>query len=103
MDPPSPLHFQRCGACGAAVHPPRPLCPACGARDLAFEQSAGRGVVYSSSDVHRRDGVHNVALVDLDEGLRVMSTVAVGVAIGARVRGRVDDEGRLVFDAEEPA
>jgi len=30
-----------------------------------------------------------------------MSTVEVGVAIGVRVRGRVDDDGRLVFEVAE--
>ena len=99
MDAPSPLHFQRCGACAAAVHPPRPTCPVCGSRELAWEESAGAGAVYSSSDVHTREESYNVALVDLDEGYRVMSTVEVGVAIGTRVQGRVDDDGRLVFDA----
>ena len=99
MDSPSPLHYQRCSSCSAAVHPPRILCPVCGGRDLAWERSRGEGEVYSASDVHTREGVHNVALIDLDEGYRVMSTVAVGVAIGTRVRGRVDDDGRLVFDA----
>ena len=100
MDAPSPLHFQRCGACAAAVHPPRPMCPVCGARDLAWEVSAGLGTVYSSSDVHTREETYNVSLVDLDDGYRVMSTVEVGVAIGTRVRARVDDDGRLVFDPE---
>ena len=100
MDAPSPLHFQRCGACAAAVHPPRPACPACGSTTLAWERSAGRGTVYSTSDVHTREETYNVSLVDLDEGPRVMSTVAVGVAIGARVRGREDDDGRLVFEVD---
>ena len=81
------------------MHPPRTMCPVCGLRDLRWEESRGAGVVYSTSDVHTREGVHNVSLVDLDEGYRVMSTVAEGVAIGTRVRGRVDEDGRLVFDA----
>jgi len=99
MDAPSPLHFQRCATCAAVVHPPRTLCPGCGGRALEWDESAGRGVVYSSSDVHTRDEVFNVALVDLDEGFRVMSTVAVGVPIGTRVRGVVEDD-RLVFAVE---
>ena len=98
MDAPSPLHFQRCAGCAAAVHPPRPMCPVCGSRDLAWEESAGAGAVYSSSDVHTREETYNVSLVDLDEGFRVMSTVVLGVAIGTRVRGRADEAGRLVFD-----
>ena len=96
MDAPSPLHFQRCASCGSAVHPPRPLCPVCGSPELAFEQSAGRGTVYSTTTVHGREGRHDVSLVDLDEGPRVMTAVDGGGVIGARVRGRVED-GRLVF------
>jgi uncharacterized OB-fold protein len=62
-----------------------------------------RGVVYSTSTVHARDGAYNVCLVDLEDGARVMSTV-VGVEpdevrIGMAVRAREDDDGRIVFDA----
>jgi uncharacterized OB-fold protein len=94
--------FQRCEDCRAAIHPRRVLCPACGSRRLADETSAGRGVVYSTTTVYRREAIHNVALVDLDEGFRVMSEV-VGIApddvrIGMGVRAREDGE-RIVFDA----
>ena len=99
MDAPSPLHFQRCASCAAAVHPPRLLCPVDGSRDLAWEESAGAGTVYSATTVHAREGAHGLCLVDLDEGYRVMSTVEGGVPIGTRVRGRVAGDGRLVFDA----
>ena len=99
MDAPTPLHFQRCGACAAAVHPPRPLCPVCGARDLAWERGAGLGTVYSATTVHTREERYDVSLVDLDEGYRVMTTVDGGGVIGARVRGRVDAVGRVVFGA----
>jgi uncharacterized OB-fold protein len=62
-----------------------------------------RGVVYSTSTVHARDGAYNVCLVDLEDGTRMMSTV-VGVEpdevrIGMAVRAREDDDGRIVFDA----
>ena len=100
MDAPTPLHFQRCAACRSAVHPPRPMCPVCGATDLAFEQSAGQGTVYAATIVHAREGAYDVSLVDLDEGFRVMTTVDGGGEIGARVSGRVEDaeDGpRLVF------
>ena len=76
------------------------MCPVCGSRDLAWEESRGQGTVYSSSDLHTPAETYNVSLVDLDEGYRVMSTVEVGVAIGTRVRGRVDDDGRLVFEVD---
>ncbi|HEY0343952.1 MAG TPA: OB-fold domain-containing protein [Solirubrobacteraceae bacterium] len=99
---PSGPAFQRCEDCRSAVHPRRVLCPVCGSRRLADECSAGHGVVYSTTTVHAREGRYNVALVDLDEGFRVMSEV-VGIApddvrIGMGVRAR-DDGGRIVFDA----
>ena len=90
MDAPSPLHFPRCAACASAVHPPRVLCPRCGGRDLAWEESAGEGTVYSATTVHSREGEHGLCLVDLDEGLRVMAAGAP--AIGARVALRVEEE-----------
>jgi uncharacterized protein len=98
VDLPSPLHFQRCSSCGSAIHPPRPLCPVCGSTALAFAESAGAGTVYSTTTVHAREGSHDVSLVDLDEGYRVMTAVDGGGVIGARVQGRVED-GRLVFGA----
>jgi uncharacterized protein len=94
--------YQRCEDCGSAIHPRRVLCPACGSRRLADERASGHGVVYSTTTVHAREGPYNVVLVDLDEGIRVMSEV-VGIApddvrIGMRVRAR-DDGDRIVFHA----
>jgi uncharacterized OB-fold protein len=62
-----------------------------------------RGVVYSTTTVHGREGTHNVCLVDLEGGVRMMSTV-VGidpddVRIGMAVIARVEDGGRVVFHA----
>ena len=74
------------------MHPPRVLCPRCGGRDLAWEESAGEGTVYSETTVHRREESYGLCLVDLDEGYRVMAAGAPG--IGERVRLRVE-EGRL--------
>lgn len=93
MDAPSPLHFQRCVSCGAAVHPPRLLCPVDGGRELAWEESAGRGAVYSQTTVHGREGSHGLCLVDLEEGYRVMAAGAP--PIGTAVTLTIDEEGRL--------
>ena len=92
MDAPSPLHFQRCGGCGALLAYPRVLCPRCGARDLVWEQSGGRGSVYSATTVHTREEAYGVCLVDLEEGVRVMASGAP--QIGTPVELRVE-EGRL--------
>ncbi|HEX2085097.1 MAG TPA: OB-fold domain-containing protein [Solirubrobacteraceae bacterium] len=94
MDPPSPLHFQRCGGCGLLLAYPRVLCPGCGSRDLGWERSAGRGTVYSGTVVHTREGSHGVLLVDLDEGVRVMG--AGEAPIGARVAA-TEEDGTLRF------
>ncbi|MFG1878174.1 Zn-ribbon domain-containing OB-fold protein [Sphaerisporangium sp. NPDC049003] len=102
--------FQTCDRCHAAVFYPRVICPVCGAVELSWSQSAGLGTVYSASVLSPREGPpYTVVLVDLDEGFRVMSTVvevpAEDVRIGARVRGRVDQDGpsgpRVVFTVDE--
>ena len=94
------LGFQRCAGCGAAVFYPRVLCPVCGSSDLAWETSSGRGVVYATTAVYRReDDPYNVVLVDVEEGFRMMSRVegvpAEEVEVGARVTLRLDltDDG----------
>ncbi|TDD41095.1 Zn-ribbon domain-containing OB-fold protein [Saccharopolyspora elongata] len=83
------LRFQRCDKCAAAVFQPRVLCPACGSDELGWERSSGRGTVYSTTAVRGREGMHNVSLIDLDEGFRMMSRVddvdADQVVIGTRV------------------
>lgn len=94
------LLFQRCERCGTAVYPARVLCPRCGSRELAWRESGGRGTVYSVTVVHRRDERYDVALVDLDEGFRVMTEV-VGVdpdavRIGMAVVARPEAE-RIAF------
>ncbi len=48
------LVFQRCGNCREWLHPPRPMCHRCKSFDLHWEQSAGRGRIYSYA-VFRRE------------------------------------------------
>ena len=103
------LAYQRCADCSAAVFYPRVLCPVCGSGALEWRESAGRGTVYATTAVHSRNrDPRNVALVDLDEGFRMMSWVesvpAEEVEIGARVsfevRHRDEDEPVAVFVLE---
>jgi uncharacterized OB-fold protein len=91
------LGFQRCSACGEAVFYPRVICPVCGGADLVWETSSGRGTVYATTAVYRRDAdPYNVVLVDLEEGFRMMSRIegvpADTVEIGMRVAFLVDRE-----------
>ena len=94
--------YQRCAGCGAAVFYPRVLCPFCGSADLVWETSSGRGVVYATTAVYRRESEpYNVALINLQEGFRMMSRVdgvpAEEVDVGARVTLSLapTDEGPL--------
>jgi len=99
--------IQRCAGCDRAVFYPRMLCPHCGADKLAWATPDGRGTVYSTTVVRRKPeagGDYNVALIDLHEGVRLMSRVdGVGpdaVRIGMAVRAQVvqqDGRGLVVF------
>ena len=84
------LVFQRCHA-GHAVFPPRPVCPSCGIRDLAWTESTGEATIYSSTTISPRDkDPYTVVILDVDEGFRMMSRLdgpdATAAAIGDRVR-----------------
>jgi uncharacterized OB-fold protein len=104
------LTYQRCAECEAAVFYPRMLCPHCGGVDLAWEASRGHGTVYSVTTLPKREGDSTVvALVDLDEGYRMMSWLvgdgATRAAIGQRVSAQFEidaDVARVVFTLEAP-
>ena len=91
------LGFQRCRGCRSAVFYPRVLCLVCGSASLAWEESSGWGTVYATTAVYHRDREpHNVALVDLEEGFRMMSRIegvpAGEVEIGTSVTFEVREE-----------
>ena len=76
------LALPRCTACARAFWPPRPRCPRCETTDVEWMESAGRGTIHTftvvrqSSDPYFRTQVpYAVAMVDLDEGVRVMSNI----------------------------
>jgi hypothetical protein len=88
------LAFQRT-ADGRAIWPPRIAAPGTGG-PLTWHDSTGVGTVYATTALHARDAPpRNVALIDLDEGLRIMSRVeglaGDAVPIGLRVRARFTD------------
>ena len=74
------LVTQRCAGCGRLQHPPRPMCPSCHGLDLEIVDLAGTGVVYSYSILHHPqhpsfDYPVVAALIDLDEGVRILSNL----------------------------
>ena len=98
------LRIQSCNACGALRHPPGPACPDCGALDRGYVVASGLGTVFSYV-VHRHPPVPGkelpivIALIDLDEGVRMVGEVRgvepEDIAIGARLEvdfDAVDDD-----------
>ena len=103
--------IQRCPQCQNHVFTPRELCPHCGTGGLRWVRASGLGTVYSTSTIARKQdagGNYNVALIDLDEGVRMMSRVegdvykrqARGQGPGDLARGR---DGREVPRRERRA
>jgi uncharacterized OB-fold protein len=69
------LEGRRCTACGALQFPPRGVCEGCRSTALEPYRFAGRGTVYSFAEVAQApkgfSGPYLVALVELEEGVRV--------------------------------
>ncbi|MBC7378900.1 MAG: OB-fold domain-containing protein [Burkholderiaceae bacterium] len=92
------LAFQRDTATGKAVFYPRVAAPGSGNTALVWEVSKGLGTVYATTAVaQRNEAAYNVALIDMDEGFRLMSRVesiaAEDVKIGQRVKVRIHQPG----------
>jgi uncharacterized OB-fold protein len=73
---------------------PRLVAPGSGSTNLEWRVSKGLGTVYSTTAIHYKgEPPLNVAMIDLDEGFRMMSRVegidAMQVRIGIRVKFRV--------------
>ena len=78
--------IRHCNACGRDHFYPRPFCPTCWGEDVVWKEASGRATLYTYSIVHVNDlppfnerVPYVAAVVDLDEGPRVMTNVE-GVA-----------------------
>jgi uncharacterized OB-fold protein len=105
------LVAQRCLGCGRLRHPPRPMCPYCQSLEYELAELGGLGTVYSYSILHHPQNpafTYPViaALVDLDEGIRLVTNLVdvepADIRIGSRVRVRfeptADDMAVPVFE-----
>jgi len=104
--------YQYSAADEQAVFYPRVVAPVSGNDQLEWRISKGLGTVYSTTWIPVRDGKpYNVALIDMDEGMRLMSRVEdidpAQVVIGMRVKFRAhagdksDDPSYPVFTPAE--
>jgi uncharacterized OB-fold protein/acyl dehydratase len=103
------LRVQHCPNCGRLRHPPGPMCPSCGADKQDWVVASGRGTVFSYV-VHHHPKVPGktlpfvVALVELDEGVRMLgeltdadpATVEIGMPVEIALT-RIDDDLTLPF------
>jgi uncharacterized OB-fold protein len=88
------LGYQFCTASAKAVFYPRLFSPVSVNSPLEWRTSKGLGTVYATTVVYRRnEPPYNVAMIDLDEGFRIMSRVEdidpESVEIGMRVKLRM--------------
>jgi uncharacterized OB-fold protein/acyl dehydratase len=103
------LRIQHCPSCGRLRHPPGPMCPSCGAEKQDWVLAGGRGTVFSYV-VHHHPEVPGkqppfvVALVELDEGVRMLgelidvdpAAVTIGMPVEVALT-KIDDELTLPF------
>ncbi|MBQ0720820.1 MAG: Zn-ribbon domain-containing OB-fold protein [Gammaproteobacteria bacterium] len=73
------LLLQQCDNCQHIYFPPRPFCPDCASRAVTIFQASGKGRLYSYVINHRPprwiEGHYSIAVVELDEGPRLMSNI----------------------------
>jgi uncharacterized protein len=95
--------IQRSRASGEHVFYPRIAAPVSGATDLAWVPASGHGQIYAITVNRAKTGDHNVAIVQLREGPRMMTRIeGVETApIGTPVIARIVDiagEPAVVFE-----
>lgn len=98
--------IQRSRSSGKYVFFPRLAIPGSGETDLEWVEASGRGTVYSITVNRSKTENYNVALIDLEEGVRMMSHIAghETVAIGTPVQASIvalNDAPAVVFTPVE--
>ena len=93
------LRLQRCDSCKNVIFPPRPFCPACASRSVSSFTASGRAKLYSYVINNRPPpgfgpDPHAIAIVELDEGPRMMSNLIIDDAYDCAVEMPVE----IVFD-----
>jgi uncharacterized OB-fold protein len=96
------LLYQTCDDCGHVQFYPRRTCASCQGVGMSWRRSAGRGAIHSFTVVHRpanrsfdADVPYVLALIDVDEGYRMMMNVVGDDRLAAAIGRRV----RVVFEA----
>jgi uncharacterized OB-fold protein len=105
------IRLQRCKNCSKYVYYPRDFCNHCHGEQLEWLPVTGKGEIYSLTVTPARkegDSPANTVIVELDEGVRVLSRVENAdpfeLGIGMKVKARISawkEMPVLVFDLED--
>ncbi len=107
------LIYQHCVSCGKAQFYPRAVCAACGASSLEWRTSRGLGTIHTFTVNYRPpspafvpDAPYVIALVDIDEGFRMMLNIKEcpleAVRIGMRVKVVFESRGNQKIPQAAP-
>ncbi len=73
------LLLQKCDDCANVYFPPRPFCPSCASRSVSVLQASGKARLFSYVINYRQhpsfDGAYAIAVVELEEGPRMMTNI----------------------------
>ncbi len=107
------IEIQKCASCGELRHPPRPMCAKCRSMEWTGQAISGRGTLHTYTVIHypQFPGYEFpilAALVDLEEGCRIVSNVVdcdpkdleIGMALEAFIH---EDEDGFKLPLFRPA
>ncbi len=73
------LLLQKCDDCAKVYFPPRPFCPGCASKSVSVLPASGKASLYSYVINQRQhpsfDGPYAIAVVELEEGPRMMTNI----------------------------
>jgi len=91
------LVVPKCNGCMRTFWHPRPRCPHCGSENVDWDRSSGEGTVHTftvvrqSGDPYFKTKVpYAVAMIDLDEGVRIMTNIVDTPLEALRIGMRVE-------------
>ena len=109
------LLIARCGSCERVHHYPRVICPYCWSDDVTAVEASGRATLYTYSTIYVNDLPpfrdrlpYTAAVVDLEEGPRMMTTIVgagsselrIGMPLRAEPQEIADGVTAVVFRPE---
>jgi len=86
------LFLNSCNDCGSSHHPPSPICPKCRSFNTGWKEASGKATLNSFTVVRHpvhphleQDVPYIVTLVDLEEGVRLVSGIPAGMNVDLKV------------------